>query len=244
MGCSSNQWLKKRIAKNTKYWKSHNRIPLSRGMDCLIDPEDFEWLSHYSWCAIPGNHGAENTLYYAITNVFQGVNSRPQNIQIYMHRMIWEYHNGEIPDGYVIDHISQDSLDNRLSNLRAVTNSVNLSNSRKNVLIQHDGQTKTLSQWSRDLGVCPQTISNRYKAGLDISQLVTKGPKQPKKTLEIEYEGKVWYIIDLARHLNLNYDTMKNRLYRGCSVEEIVYPGHLSAKKAEEKDSAATQISS
>lgn len=47
------------------------------------------------------------------------------------HRLIWEMHNGPIPDGYVVDHINQDPSDNRLENLRLATLSENNCNARR-----------------------------------------------------------------------------------------------------------------
>lgn len=38
------------------------------------------------------------------------------------HRIIWEMHNGHIPDGMQIDHINHIRDDNRIENLRLVTN--------------------------------------------------------------------------------------------------------------------------
>jgi hypothetical protein len=37
------------------------------------------------------------------------------------HRVIWEMHHGEIPDGYQVDHINRVRDDNRIENLRLVT---------------------------------------------------------------------------------------------------------------------------
>lgn len=44
------------------------------------------------------------------------------------HRVVWVLTHGEIPEGMVIDHINRDTSDNRIENLRCVTQSVNLTN--------------------------------------------------------------------------------------------------------------------
>lgn len=44
------------------------------------------------------------------------------------HRLIWIWSNGPIPDGYLIDHIDGNGLNNRLDNLRLVTNAENQKN--------------------------------------------------------------------------------------------------------------------
>lgn len=50
------------------------------------------------------------------------------NTILVVHRIIWIMHNGDIPDGCVIDHINTIRTDNRLSNLRVVTEARNLRN--------------------------------------------------------------------------------------------------------------------
>ena len=45
------------------------------------------------------------------------------------HRVAWMIHNGDIPDGMVIDHINGIRGDNRISNLRLATRSQNAVNS-------------------------------------------------------------------------------------------------------------------
>lgn len=42
-------------------------------------------------------------------------------LQCRVHRVIWIAENGIIPDGYVIDHINNDKLDNRIENLQLLT---------------------------------------------------------------------------------------------------------------------------
>lgn len=47
------------------------------------------------------------------------------------HRIIWEMHNGAIPEGMDIDHKNRKRRDNRLSNLRLCTNAENRRNSKR-----------------------------------------------------------------------------------------------------------------
>lgn len=48
----------------------------------------------------------------------------------YAHRIVWEMHNGVIPDGMVIDHINGNPFDNRMSNIRLATRAQNVQNMR------------------------------------------------------------------------------------------------------------------
>lgn len=54
--------------------------------------------------------------------------TRVGNSMVPSHRIIWEMFNGVLPKGLVIDHINRNKLDNRLCNLRAVTQAENTRN--------------------------------------------------------------------------------------------------------------------
>lgn len=51
---------------------------------------------------------------------------------VYVHRIIWEIHNGPIPDGLQIDHINGIRSDNRIENLRVATGRENSQNRKIN----------------------------------------------------------------------------------------------------------------
>ena len=53
---------------------------------------------------------------------------RLQGVFLREHRVVWEEHNGPIPEGMQIDHINGDKQDNRIENLRLATNQQNSCN--------------------------------------------------------------------------------------------------------------------
>lgn len=87
-------------------------ISITRGYTAIVDDEDFERLSHYHWCY----HGDG----YAARGYHQNGKLRIEK----MHQAVI----GMAPQGYVIDHINGNKLDNRKSNLRFVTQQQNAFN--------------------------------------------------------------------------------------------------------------------
>lgn len=49
---------------------------------------------------------------------------------ILCHRIVWELHNGPIPEGMVVDHVNGIPTDNRIENLRLATRAQNVHNQR------------------------------------------------------------------------------------------------------------------
>jgi hypothetical protein len=90
-------------------------IKLPSGHVALVDDEDFEYLSAFSW-------GVRTSKY---TNYAGTRSNTPPRKYTLMHRMIMR-----APDGMEVDHINHNGLDNRKANLRLCTRGENSSNSR------------------------------------------------------------------------------------------------------------------
>lgn len=92
-------------------------IELTQGYVCVVSKEDYKMLNKYSWAiSRSGGKGRKLGEPYAATT-FRGK-------KLYMHRLIM----GE-PKDLVVDHINNQTLDNRRYNLRAITQTENRRNS-------------------------------------------------------------------------------------------------------------------
>jgi hypothetical protein len=93
-------------------------IQLTRGLQCLVDEDDFEELSKVKWLAQNCGGGR---FYAARAEYFYdpitGVKKRRYEL---MHRRLLP-----VPPGHWVDHKNRDTLDNRRSNLRQSTPSQN-----------------------------------------------------------------------------------------------------------------------
>lgn len=86
------------------------------------------------------------------------------------------------------DELELDRIDNNKGyckeNCRFVPRIINASNKRNNRFIEHDGEKKTLSQWSRDLGISKNCLHRRLKMGWSIKDTLEveslKGTGRPK----------------------------------------------------------------
>ncbi len=102
------------------------KIPLNDGQFAICDAEDYELVSQHNWTVLSPNQ----TYPYVVTNVRDGwkddgyAKLRTQ----YLHRLIMGRYY-EI-DEKNIDHKNHDTLNNCKSNLRAVSQAVNILNRR------------------------------------------------------------------------------------------------------------------
>ena len=108
MSVDGEQFINEQIKK--KYENSPYRIPLRNREGvivefALVDEKDFERVNAHKWSLCRGRYA----------------NSNHKGKKMKMHHFVFQ----KPREGYVIDHINEDKLDNRLSNLREITHSEN-----------------------------------------------------------------------------------------------------------------------
>ena len=95
-------------------------IPITKNQIVFVDDEDYEKLTQYSWC------------YHGDGYAARGYHNNGKLIIEKMHQAVI----GKAPDGFVIDHINGNKLDNRKCNLRYVTVQQNCFNRKRRSPVQ------------------------------------------------------------------------------------------------------------
>jgi len=89
-------------------------VSLTKGRVAVVDEDDYVNLTKYKWYYDSNGYAYRRKTYGHYNSKL-----------VSMHREVLD----DVPNGLVVDHINRDKLDNRKSNLRAVTQSENAANS-------------------------------------------------------------------------------------------------------------------
>src|SRR5579875_585369 len=85
-----------------------------------FDEDDLKLIEPYNWKISKDG--------YAVTNF---VNRNNATIYLNMHKLIYEHHNGKVPENHDVDHRNNDKLDNRKENLQVLTKSENIKKAKQ-----------------------------------------------------------------------------------------------------------------
>ena len=103
-------------------------IYLNRGMESMVDDEDFDKLNKLHWNLFPhGNNFYARTAIY--DKEFYSLNKKTRIRHKLLHRLVMNISDPKI----LIDHIDGNGLNNQKSNLRICTGTQNMGNRKKNI---------------------------------------------------------------------------------------------------------------
>lgn len=140
-------------------------IPLTQGLEALIDEQDVSLVNKYKWYANTVANNREKKYTYPCSYPYGRANG-----YVYLHRFIMSPKKGE-----VIDHLNGNTMDNRRSNMRVCSsreNNCNKSFHRDGKLV---GAVKT-------------------KDGTFVSRIKTDGKLKYLGTHKTEYEAHQAYL--------------------------------------------------
>lgn len=133
--------------------------------------------------------------YYVITSYKEGNGGK------LLHRLIYEEHRGEIPNGYVIHHIDENKLNNDVNNLLAILLDEHLTLHHRNKIISEESKEK-MSESKK---------GNKNPRWKNYARIVKSRFNRGKQTYNLKYNGKVLknstYMHKLINWFNENYPT-------------------------------------
>lgn len=165
------------IAYLGKNMENFKLIPLGKsGKFAIVDEEDYEWLSQWEWHLSRG---------YARSN--SPKHKRKEVRAEFMHRLI-----NQTPEGFETDHIDRNKLNNKRSNLRTATRSINSQNRGmfKNNTSGYKGVyfIKKKNKWEarKMIGGKPCFIGSNFDSAEEAAQAYQKfilAPEEEQKQL-------------------------------------------------------------
>lgn len=119
-------------------------------------------------------------------------------LRIRMHRYVWEFYNGEIPEGYQIHHMDRDKANNNISNLSLIKTNKHYANHGKERFLNE-------TEWFEDFhkkGIEEAKVWHKSEEGKNWhkEQYEQNKDKLHKKiVLHCEYCGSEFETIDTGR---------------------------------------------
>lgn len=133
---------------------------------------------------------------------------------------------GVCPPGCSIDRIDGD-LGYQPGNCRWATHEEQNNNRKSNIVIDYDGRSLTVRQWSRVLGVSHTTLHSRLARGLTGADVLTfvKVDKRDKEMLT--HNGETLSVSEWSARTGISIPTIRWRVKDGRSMEEILSTSNL-----------------
>ena len=128
---------------------------------------------------------------------------------------------GDRPENLQIERVNNDGPYSK-ENCVWGTSIEQANNRRTNVRITHEGKTQTVSMWARELGISPNTLSDRLKTR-SVSEAVVFNPR-PQQNRMVTYNGVTRTVREWAHILGLSRRGLTNRLEKMTTEEAFTTP--------------------
>jgi hypothetical protein len=126
---------------------------------------------------------------------------------------------GPRPKETSLDRINNDD-GYKPSNCRWASTAEQANNTRSVHSLTYQGQTLSVSQWSRQLGIGVPAIFSRIRLGWPTDRILTTPTKT--KTIDLTYKGETLSLSAWGRRFGISYQTIQTRLHAGWPVERTL----------------------
>lgn len=126
---------------------------------------------------------------------------------------------GECPEKMTLDRI-YNAKGYEPGNCRWATPQEQCNNKTNNHLVEWHGETKTISEWARNIGIPVATLCNRIKNGWSVERALTRKSHETGPLLT--YQGETHHLAEWARRMNVRYDLLSRRIAKGWSIEKTL----------------------
>lgn len=107
------------------------------------------------------------------------IGERPLEYEEVSGRAVYSVERIDNNGGYWCGQCSDCIANNRTKNIRWATSKEQANNTRHNVIVEYDGEKRTLAQWSEHLGIAGATLYTRKHRGAKDTKILA--PVQPRK---------------------------------------------------------------
>lgn len=170
---------------------------------------------HYIWRAMKDRcYNPSNSHYYLYGN--RGIAICDEWLNDFVSFYNWSMENG-YSDNLTIDRIDNDK-NYSPENCRWTTEIIQSNNKRNNKLFTYKGETKSLAEWCRILGVKYGDVQNRLNHGYSFEESVS--PNFKKKDIFKNEENK--RIHKICKERNVSYSLVIQRIRSGWDLERAL----------------------
>lgn len=134
---------------------------------------------------------------------------------------------GDPPPGYSIERVDVNK-NYCPENCKWASDLEQQANRRNNIKVNFQNKTQTISEWARELGICPATIGYRLKQGYSVAEALN--PSNCARTAQnnknraqlYTFKGKSLSVSEWAKKFNLSKNTLWNRVKQGWDFRDAI----------------------